>query len=234
MISRHLLALALALLLGGANPSALACGYDGMAVDLTAAHPASLPVALAIHDAYKGKLIARPIPLQGGFGMRRALLILDSLRVALSSTNGNERFNLLLVEPGLWARFEQVDNDLQMTAHSPRPAPEETVVIIGEGVLIALENGKLSVDRALSTGVLRIQSGSEPNERLASHWRQAFDTSDRQQHALTARGAFKWWGVAANLAGGTDEATSDRDGLILAGSCRRHTGRWNPESPRLS
>lgn len=151
-----------------------ACSYDGRPVDLAMAHPGSLDVALAIHDAYEEGLFVRPFPLQGGFGMRRALMMLEKLRVALAPVMGRERFDLLLVEPGLWTRFESNGGVVTMTAHARGPDKEQPVVIVGEGVLMALMSGKLGIDQALAKGVLRIDVGSQRNEAMAQRWRQAF------------------------------------------------------------
>lgn len=161
----------LALLLGSASLDLRACGYDGMAMDLATAHPASLPVALAIFDAYQAKLLARPIPLQGGFAMRRAQMMLEKLRVTLAPSAVGESFSLLLVEPGLWARFEGTGAQLRVTLHVAVPAAGERLVITGEGVLLALVQGKLSVRQALDAGVLRL----DPEPQQAQRWQAAFD-----------------------------------------------------------
>lgn len=161
----------LALLLGSTSPDLRACGYDGMAMDLATAHPASLPVALAIFDAYQAKRLARPIPLQGGFAMRRAQLMLEKLRVVLALGATGERFSLLLVEPGLWARFEGTGAQLRVTLHVAAPAAGESQVITGEGVLLALVHGKLSVRQALDAGLLRL----DPVPQQARRWQSAFD-----------------------------------------------------------
>lgn len=167
----------LTLLLGSASPAALACGYDGMAVDLATAHPASLPVALAIFEAYQAKRIARPIPLQGGFGMRRALIMLEKLRIALAPGATGESFSLLLVEPGLWARFDGTGAQLQVTLHVAAPAAGENAIITGEGVLLALEQGRLSAEQALQAGLIQVQAATAQHERLTANWLQAFATT---------------------------------------------------------
>ncbi|CAD5109817.1 hypothetical protein [Zestomonas carbonaria] len=175
MRASPLLAGTLALLLGSASQNALACGYDGLAVDLVAAHPASLSVSFAIQDAYEARLIRRPLPLPGGFGMRRALGMLDKLRNRLPPAENASGFTLLLVEPGLWARFEtDKDAEWQITVHVPRPEADASVVIIGEGVLLALEAGNLDVDRAMDAGVLRIEGSEALREPVVQHWRDAF------------------------------------------------------------
>ncbi|QEY62922.1 hypothetical protein FXN65_12865 [Metapseudomonas lalkuanensis] len=149
----------LAALLCGAAPASLACGYDGMAMDLALAHPASLEVSLAIHRAYQDKLMAPPLPLPGAFGMRRALKAMDRLAAMLPADG--ERFSLLLVEPGLWTRFEKRDGHWQPTPHTTGPAEGEDVVIVGEGALLAMLGGKLSTRQALEHGLLHVEGGTQ-------------------------------------------------------------------------
>jgi hypothetical protein len=161
------------LLLCSASTPGLGCGYDGMAVDLATAHPVSLPVALAIFDAYEARLLARPIPLQGGFGLRRAQLMLDKLRSALAPTSA-EGFSLLLVEPGLWTRFDGAGAEQRMTLHVPTPAEGESTVITGEGVLRALVQGKLGTEQALQAGLIQVLAPAPQREQLTSAWLQAF------------------------------------------------------------
>lgn len=160
----------LVLLLGSASPPSQACGYDGMAMDLEVAHPASLSVALAIHTAYQAKLLAKPVPLQGGFGMRRAQIMLEKLRISLAPDEADTGFSLLLVEPGLWARFEGTGAQLRVTLHVAAPAAGENVVITGEGVLQALLKGKLSARQAMDVGLLQLDTTPQQAQR----WQAAF------------------------------------------------------------
>lgn len=161
-------ALGLAALLCGAAPVSLACGYDGMAMDLGLAHPASLGVSLAVYQAYQDKLIAKPLPLPGGFGMRRALKALDQLASKLPADGGS--FSLLLAEPGLWTRFELRDGRWHLTPHVPGPVQGDNLVIVGEGALLAMLDSTLSGSQALARGLLHIEGKPEQ----AGHWASTF------------------------------------------------------------
>ena len=172
MRASSIVASTLTLLLAGTGPASHACGYDGMAADLAIAHPASLPVALAIHDAYQAKLLAKPVALPGGFGMRRVLIMLEKLRVALAPIAQGESFSLLLVEPGLWAHFDGTGAQLQVTLHVAAPGADGNAIVTGEGVLLALEQGKLSAEQALQAGLIQVQA-AQP-QRLTVSLRQAF------------------------------------------------------------
>lgn len=126
-----------------------ACSYDGMPLDLSLAHPSSLTVALAAQQAYQETVIAKPVTLPGGFGMRRAMGLLDKLRQRLPAST--PAFSLLLVEPGLWSRFSADGVTLHTT-----PQAGERLIISSEGALLALEKSQLSIPQALTRHLLVI------------------------------------------------------------------------------
>lgn len=166
-LRRQTLAAVLAGMLAG---PAAACSYDGLAVDLSLSHPASLGVALAAQQAYQDGSLVRPLPLPGGFGMRRTLALLEQLRQRLPADAGE--FQLLLVEPGLWSRFAKQGVQIHAT-----PQEGAALVVLSEGALIALEKGRLSADAALQQGVLSLQGADQA--ALARLWRSAYPGSVR-------------------------------------------------------
>ncbi|MFG0380320.1 hypothetical protein ACF8C6_05065 [Pseudomonas sp. zbq_18] len=163
----------LALLVSSASPMATACGYDNPLADFAPAHPESLGVALAIYDAYESKQLRRPAPLPGGFGMRRALNIIDKLEASLGPDSGSGGFYLLMVESGLWTSYQTVDGTWVATAHVAEPAVGEPVVITGEGVLIALQGGKLNFNQAMESGLLRVEASTLESTGIKQSWQQA-------------------------------------------------------------
>ncbi|MDT4870051.1 hypothetical protein FQZ97_1051110 [compost metagenome] len=100
--------------------------------------------------------------------------MLDKLRAALAPINTAGGFSLMLVEPGLWARFDGAGADLRMTLHVPAPAEGETTVITGEGVLQALVQSKLGAGQALQAGLIQVLAPAAQREQLTSAWLQAF------------------------------------------------------------
>ncbi len=160
---RFALALSLMLLVPGATR---ACSYDGLAVDLSLAHPASLGVSLALQQAYESRRLARPLPLPGGFGMRRTLHQLEALRTRLPLLETG--FSLLLVEPGLWVRF----SGQGVTLHAPPPRPGEALVVTGEGTLQALQAGKLDAQQAMREGLLHLEGTARA--QLVAAWEEAY------------------------------------------------------------
>ncbi|WP_394558259.1 hypothetical protein [Aquipseudomonas alcaligenes] len=159
------LTLACGLGLGLSGMSAQACSYDGMALDLSLAHPASLGVALAAQQAYQDKLMPRPLPLPGGFGMRRTLGMLEKLQQRLPT--GSPSFSLLLVEPGLWSNFTA--DGVRLHAD---PDAGERLVILSEGALLALEGGRLPAAKAMQSGLLVIDGPDA--DALAKLWLSAY------------------------------------------------------------
>lgn len=151
-----LCSLILASMLSLSGVPAQACSYDGMPLELSLAHPASLGVALAAQQAYQDKLMPRPLPLPGGFGMRRTLGMLEKLQQRLPTDSPD--FSLLLVEPGLWSRFAGTDVGLHTI-----PEPTELQVIVSEGALLALEGGKISAAEAMQLGLLIVDG---PNAKV--------------------------------------------------------------------
>lgn len=133
-------------------------------MDLEAAHPYSLDVAIALHDAYQQEKLRRYVPLQGGFGLRRAQLTLGKLDAVLRPVNSGQAFNLLLVEAGLWSSFDYTQTPPVLTMHTAGPQPGVPAVVTGEGVLMALLKGQLTLDSALKAGLLRV-SGSEEQQQ---------------------------------------------------------------------
>lgn len=173
--SLRLTLLSLALLSTGNTASA--CSYDGKPLDLEAFHPYSLDVAIALHDAYQQKLLPRYVPLQGGFGLRRAQLTLGKLDAVLHPVNSSQAFNLLLIEAGLWSHYDYAQAPPVLAIHTAGPQAGVPSVITGEGVLTALLKGQLKLDTALEAGLLRL-SGSEEQHQAVIQLLSAIGTVD--------------------------------------------------------
>ncbi|MCY1553354.1 hypothetical protein D9M68_898270 [compost metagenome] len=61
-----------------------------------------------------------------------------------------------------------------MPLHVAAPAAGESAVITGEGVLLALEQGKLSAEQALQAGLIQVHAAAPQRERLTTSLLQAF------------------------------------------------------------
>lgn len=151
-----------------ASSTVAACGYDGRPQDIKAAHPQSMTVALAIHQAYQDGVLKKPVALPGGFGLRRAQLHLTRLAEALPVMDDKPTFTLLLVEPGLWSRYGE-----QLQVHINAPEAGEVAVITGEGPLLALAKGELGFDQALEQGLIRVEGEDQARQRVIQRLRVA-------------------------------------------------------------
>src|SRR5262245_3124869 len=95
--------------------SGLACGYHGsLGYGISAQHPNSIAVAMAVRQSMDEGLLASPGKLPPFLAFGRARATLDRLReVLVTGLRGDEAFQstaLLLVESGLWTRYH-LDND---------------------------------------------------------------------------------------------------------------------------
>ena len=66
-------------------------------------------------------------------------------------------FSLGYVDSQLWARYSQFDGKIRVDIHTDGPVKGEAVVLTGEPVLTELLAGSLSVDRAMTDGVILIE-----------------------------------------------------------------------------
>ena len=80
-------------------------------------------------------------------------------------------FSLGYVESWLWSRYSLADGKIRVDIHTDGPAKGETVVLTSEAVLTELLAGRLSAERALADGMIRIDG--EESEKTAM--RHAFD-----------------------------------------------------------
>ena len=72
-------------------------------------------------------------------------------------------FSLGYVESRLWTRYSQSGGAIRAKVHTDGPAEGEAVVLTGEPVLTELLAGRLSIERALSDGMVHI-AGEEPDK----------------------------------------------------------------------
>ena len=133
-----------------------ACGYDGAMIDLTAAHPRSIEVALASRDAIdRGELHALP-PVAPVLGLSRATHLLEDFRPWVPVVAGAPEGSVavLLVDAGLWTRYAVTAKGVAAELHVAGPRERELVVVTSEAALRALLDGTLHPERAAELGVL--------------------------------------------------------------------------------
>lgn len=143
---------------GGA---AWACAFDGVFPDPWAfAHPAALPVAVAINRAITAGQVE---PVAATTNPTRALMRanrqVDQLAERLNGADAGApaRLSVLFVEADLWSRLDRnPDTGYRVAHHTAGAEPGEIVLVTGEPALTAILAGRLDIDRALADGVIMI------------------------------------------------------------------------------
>jgi hypothetical protein len=150
-----------------APPAASACGFHAaLEVQLESMYPGSLSVAVAMRKAADSGIIdaaALDPPSKGTSLYSDSVRRLQELRKAFAASPAAAglpaSFSLGYVESGLWTRYSQSDGEVRVDIHTDGPAEGEAVVLTGEPVLRELLAGRLSVERALADGMIRIDGG---------------------------------------------------------------------------
>lgn len=93
-----------------------------------------------------------------------AIRRLEELRQRLR-TGTPQTFFLVLVESGLWSRFEVSESEVRAQHHLVAPSPGDPIIVTGEAVLAALLGGQLSPGEAISR---RLVIASGDNEKATA------------------------------------------------------------------
>ncbi|XNY09596.1 hypothetical protein ACMFL9_32010 (plasmid) [Sinorhizobium meliloti] len=139
------------------NASARACSLDGgLSADAFAlSHPQSLSVALAINAAASAGEIKRPVVMRSPLSFFTVASYLEKFRTRLAKQSSvTSEFYLLVVEYGLWVRFQPTGEDLKMGRACGKPALSASVVLTGDAVVRALVDRKITAEEALAKGLL--------------------------------------------------------------------------------
>lgn len=153
-----------------ASQPAAACGSAFVLGDeVGAAHPASIGVAFAMHDALGTGTLAPARSLTGAQARLRADDTAHMLEQRLAPVRSTlPPTSLLLVESRLWTRYApagQRQADLH-AGHEAGPAADDVVVVTGEQVLRGLLEGRIGWEQALDTGLLVVTGDAANRERV--------------------------------------------------------------------
>lgn len=181
--NNHLLA---GLLYLGAAPVALGCGFHpAMEVQLESMYPGSLSVAVALRNAADNGVIDATalVALSNGTAhyvdtLHHLQEFRKTLAASPAAVNLPASFSLGYVESQLWTRYSQSDGNIRVDVHTDGPTEGEAVVLTGEPVLTAILAGKLSVDRALTDGLILID-GNESEKTAIRQALKATSTANR-------------------------------------------------------
>jgi hypothetical protein len=144
-----LFALSLALLVDAAGP-AIACGYHGTldGASWVPLHAKSLDVALAVREAADRKLVdpaLLDVKAAGPFAYGRATARLRQFGINLERPT-----SVLLVESGLWTRFEKGVPQF----HTAGAQEGDAIIVTSEAVIAEILAGRMSVDSAAERGLM--------------------------------------------------------------------------------
>lgn len=157
---------------GAAGACALDGAYSGNPFAL--AHPRSLEVAMAVHEAVRGGRfeLETPVPaLDGEVGLQRTGWRLRQLGRALGDAQqGDAPIALVLVDIGLWARLAPAPLGLQLQLHVAGPLPGDVVAVSSEAVLAQWVAGRLGGEEALRHGLLLLEGEPADVQRAADRF----------------------------------------------------------------
>jgi hypothetical protein len=164
--------LALWAALFGASADAQACAFDGLlGPGLTAQHPRSIAVALAIRAAVDEGLIGpdavSPI-VPGGAGYWRAVSRLRAFELPLiaAAERTGPVISILLVDSSLWARLAPARDGMALEIHTPAARPGDVAIVTSEAILAAVTDGRLTFDAALDRGLIAIDAAPEASTTI--------------------------------------------------------------------
>jgi hypothetical protein len=127
-------------------------------------YPGSFHVAVALHKAADNGVIDAAALEATSMGtahyddaVRRLQEFGRALALSPAAADLPASFSLGYVDSQLWARYSQFDGKIRVDIHTDGPVKGEAVVLTGEPVLTELLAGSLSVDRAMTDGVILIE-----------------------------------------------------------------------------
>jgi len=172
--------LLLAALLGAvATSPAGACGLDaGLGDEVSAAHPRSIDVALAIHDAVEVRRLA---PRAAAAAEAREARTDDTVHRAhevLGNTSAAPlpAIALLLVESRHWSRH--LPDAAGDPAHADGPQSGDVVIVTGEAVLQAMLEGRLGWSEAERRGLIVLDGPPAAMARVTSALSAHFNVAE--------------------------------------------------------
>ena len=150
------------------------------------AHPDSLAVAFATHDAVSAGVLMPDTALQATLAHDRADDRLRALAAALPVQDHAGSIAVLLIETGGWTLLTPKDGVWVVSEHVDGPQSGETTLIASELAVRDLASGRLAASDAMAHGLLSVSVG----EPLAAALMQAYpdrSSSVVAQDTITSR-----------------------------------------------
>jgi hypothetical protein len=141
-----------------ASPAA-ACFFHALGNDgFAAAHPTTVPVALATRKAQEEGLLP-PVPQ----GDQRALTRLSVVNAYLATTAAGTlaaqsfpAFSVLQLQSQTWTRYAPGPTGPLIESHRAGPEPDDAIVVLADTTLRALLGGGLTLGEASAAGLVAI------------------------------------------------------------------------------
>lgn len=146
---------------------ASACGYDLAIGGVSAVHPSSIPVAVAIGAAVSEGRLAPLVDAPTPIALIRANGAMRNFAMALQSdTSDLPPVAFVLVEAHLWGRAVAGAGKISFQAHAEGPASGDVIVVTGEPALAALLDGRLRWDAAIASGLVVVAGPAQERARV--------------------------------------------------------------------
>lgn len=150
-----LAALVITLAAATASAPAASCGLEGGTGDsFGTAHPGSLEVAFAVHDAMLAGLVEPDPTLPPAWAHLRGDGRLRMLTAALPMTDAAAPISVLLIERGTWTRLTPKAGTWVATTLADRPDASEFTLMASELAVRDLIGGRLTAKDAMARGLL--------------------------------------------------------------------------------
>jgi hypothetical protein len=145
-----------------------ACGYHVAIGGVSAVHPSSIPVAVAIHAAVSEGRLTPLADVPAPLALIRANGAMRNLAMALQSdASGLPPVAFVLVEAHLWGRAVAGAGRISFQAHAEGPASGDVIVVTGEPALAALLDGRLRWDAAIASGLVVVAGPAQARAEVA-------------------------------------------------------------------
>ena len=114
--------------------------------------------------------------------------------LASSGAEAASGLSMLLVEEGLWSRYRAMSDGVAFQIQTRGAQADDTIVITGEVVLAAMEEGTLSSDEAIARGLIVIVSGDSIDDRKVLSAFASFAKADNfaQPIAFKKQRVLRW------------------------------------------
>jgi hypothetical protein len=142
-------------------------------------YPGSFHVAVALHRAADNGVIDAAALEASSMGtahydeaVRRLQEFGRALAVSPAAADLPASFSLGCVDSQLWVRYSHFDGKILVDIHTGGPVEGEAVVLTGEPVLTELLAGRLSVERAMTDGVILIDGNDAEKVAICNALRE--------------------------------------------------------------